>query len=151
MPLCPGLQTRFHLLRILLGSVLLAAASLKLHGFVTDPFSQQSFLGSARLEIATIEVEILLGLWLLSGLVLGAAWMAAAVFFSILASASLYMALTGQRSCACLGSVSVTPWLTFAIDVIAVAALALCRPTRTSSLLTSGLLPGLLKSAAGAA
>ncbi len=111
--------------------------------------SQDSFLGSPRLEIATIEVEILLGPWLLSGLSLRAAWVTALVFFGILAGVSLYLALIGQHSCGCLGRITVSPWLAFAIDVAALAGLAFWRPARTADPRQTDWLRSLLKTAAG--
>jgi hypothetical protein len=92
-----------------------------------DPLAADSLLASPRLLVATIEVEIVLGLWLLSGWSMRAAWGMALAFFGILAGASLYMALLGQRSCGCFGPVAVSPWWTFALDVGAVGALALGR------------------------
>lgn len=69
----------------MLGVFLLIAAGLKAYGLAFDPLSQDSFLASPRLLIATIGVEILLGLWLLSGWSARAAWVAALGFFGILA------------------------------------------------------------------
>jgi hypothetical protein len=114
--------------RILLGAFLLVTAGLKVHGLATDPLAADSAVGSPRLLIATIEVEIVLGLWLLSGWSASASWASALVFFGILAGTSLYLALVGQRSCGCFGRVTLNPWWTFALDVAAVGVLALCRP-----------------------
>jgi len=117
-----------RLVRVALGLFLLVAAGLKAHSLATDPLSQDAFFASPRLLIAVIEVEIVLGLWLLSGWFVRAAWVMALGFFGLLAGASLYLALAGQRSCGCFGQVTVSPWVTFGLDVGAVVALALWRP-----------------------
>src|SRR5216683_1052672 len=82
-----------------IGSFLLAAAGLKAHGFLVDPLSHDSLLGFPRFQIAIIEAEIILGLWLLSGWRMRQAWAVALALFVILASASLYLALDKQNSC----------------------------------------------------
>ncbi len=149
----PTIYTAVHVLRVLLGIFLLTAAGLKIHGLFFDPSAQESILSSPRIQVATIEVEILLGWWLLSGRAIRAAWTVTLVFFGILASASLYLALAGQTSCGCFGRVAVNPWITFAIDVSAVAALLLCRP-RQSHVPQGDFarwVPGLVKTGVGAA
>jgi len=106
----------------------LAAAGLKAHGLTLDPLSQDSFLSSPRLLIASIQLEVLLGLWLLSGRSQrGVRWVSL-VFFGMLAVISAYLGLVGQASCGCLGRVSVNPWITFGLDIGLVALLALSRP-----------------------
>jgi len=78
----PQLASRvFHGLRIALGLFLLVTAALKLHGLAVDPLAGDSFLASPRLQIAAIEVELLLGLWLLSGWQLRAARIVALTLF----------------------------------------------------------------------
>jgi hypothetical protein len=136
-------------LRIALGLFLLVTAGLKLHGLVVDPLAGDSFLASPRLQIAAIEVELLLGLWLLSGWQLRAARFVALAFFGILASASLWLALQGQSSCGCFGRVQVNPWATFALDVAIVAALAFVPMSAAKS--NSVPLAGIIRIVGGAA
>ncbi len=138
---------------MVLGLFLLSAAGLKIHGLFFDPSAQESVLSSPRIQVATVEMEILLGWWLLSGWSMRAAWVAALGFFGILASASLYLALAGQTSCGCFGRVSVNPWVTFALDLAAMAALLLCRPRQSHSPQADFVrwVPGLVKAGAGAA
>jgi len=147
----------FRFVRLVLGLLLLVAAGLKAHGLTTDPLSQDSFLASPLLQVAVIEVELLLGLWLLSGRSVRAAWAATLMFFVILSGVSLYQALTGQESCGCLGRVAMSPWWAFILDITACLALVLWRPTHTrpdSGLDTSnagnGLKSFLIRSVAGA-
>jgi len=138
-------------LRVVLGLVLLVAAGLKGHELALDPLTEDSFLASPPLQIAAIEVEILLGLWLLSGLARRAAWVAALGFFGVMAGVSLYMALAGQTSCGCFGRLTVNPWLTFAFDGAAVAALAVWRPVRAEGTGSVGWLRGVLRTGLGTA
>lgn len=121
----PPLSVISFIVRVVLGVFLLAAAGLKVHGLALDPLASESLLLSPRLQIATIEVEILLSLWLLSGWSVRAAFVAASVFFGILGGVSLFLALAGQRSCGCFGRVAVSPWVTFLLDIAAIGALAL--------------------------
>jgi hypothetical protein len=138
---------------VAVGLFLVTAAGLKAHGLAADPYSSDSIFFTPRLQIATIEVEVLLGLWLLSGWSARAAAVAASGFFGILGAASLYLALAGQRSCGCFGRLTVSPWLTFIFDIAAIGALAPCWYHRTHPLDRSPFawLSGVLKTGAGAA
>lgn len=118
----------FHVLRVVLGLFLLSTAGLKLHALLVDSVSYESLFASPRIQIATIQFEFLLGIWLLSGGWVRTAWLVLLGFFSILASASLYLALGGQTNCGCFGKVSVHPWATFIMDVAVLVALCVCRP-----------------------
>jgi hypothetical protein len=115
-------------IRILAGLLCLAAAALKSHGMALGPLSRDSVLSSPPLQVAAIEIEILLGVWLLSGQYRGTAWLAAMIWFMVLGGASLYLALVGQRSCGCLGVVHVSPWTMFIADITTIGVLAACRP-----------------------
>jgi hypothetical protein len=88
------------------------------------------WLSSPRWQVAIIEGEAFLGLWLLSGRRRRAAWLSALLVLTLLGAASLYLAIDGQRSCGCFGRVEVNPWFTFALDAVAAAALALTLPSR---------------------
>lgn len=139
----------FLYLRVGLGLVLLVTAGLKAHGLTIDPLAQNSFLGSPRLLVATIEIEIILGLWLLSGWWARAGWMATLGFFAILAGVSFYLARVGQASCGCFGTVAVSPWLTAGLDVALLAALLLWRPTSALEIPTVPWIRALIKVGAG--
>ena len=105
----------------LLGCFLLLAAILKAHGLFTDPYGQENFLSPLWLQFLSIEVELLLGLWLLSGMRPRLAWWVTLSFFAILAGMSFLLAWQGQASCGCFGKVEVNPWYTFALDIVIVA------------------------------
>jgi hypothetical protein len=139
-----------RIIRAALGALLLAAAGLKVHSLAVDPFHEDMFLDSPRLLIATIEIEIVLGLWLLSGWAARAAWVSALGFFGLLAAVSFFLAYSGQRSCGCLGRVNMSPWVMFAVDLGAIAALAFWPPGRAPDTRPSALIPQLLRIGAGA-
>jgi hypothetical protein len=120
------------MVRVLLGLILLGAAALKFQGLSAGVLPRNLLFTSPQLVLLTIEVEALLGLWLLSGLALRAAWWAGTFFFVLLAAVSLYQGVTGQESCGCFGELQVSPWWSFAIDVAAVAGLVWFRPPRSS-------------------
>jgi hypothetical protein len=113
----------------LLGILLLAAAVLKGWQLVTEPVADNDIWSYRPFLILTVEFELALAIWLLSGLFKRCAWLAALVCFSAFSAITLYKALSGAASCGCFGSVHVNPWITlFAIDLPAVIALAVFRP-----------------------
>lgn len=111
-----------------LGLLLLTAACLKLYDYSLDGVSRWAFLSSARLYIVVIAAEGGLGLWLLIGHPTRLLWFAALLFFAALAGVSVYLALAGQPSCGCFGKLAVSPWYSFGLDMLAVAALVFFRP-----------------------
>jgi len=129
----------YKVIRVAVGAFLLASAGLKAHGLATDPLAQDSLLVTPRVLITTIELEVILGLWLLSGWAARASRTAALTFFALLAVASLYLALDGQPSCGCFGRVAVSPWWTLALDVGVIAALISCRPLPGSGFLPASI------------
>lgn len=113
---------------ILIGLLLLAAAGLKVYGLNVQPVAQHSILFHPTVQFAAVEWEIVLGAWLLSGRWPTEAWAAAVVTFLIFGGVSLHLGLTGQALCGCFGSVEASPWHAFAVDVAALALLAVRRP-----------------------
>jgi Protein of unknown function (DUF1573) len=113
----------FGLARVLLGLLLLCAAGLKAYALWSGTGEPDPFFFSPRTEMAVIETEAVLGLWLVSGIYPRVSRQVAIVFFGLLASGSLYLALAGQASCGCFGQIHINPWITFALDVGAVALL----------------------------
>lgn len=79
--------------------------------------------------IAQVELELFLGVCLLSGVYRRAAWLVGRVCFVVFSMVTLYKGLSGAESCGCFRAVPVNPWITlFAIDLPAVIALAIFQP-----------------------
>ena len=113
----------------LLAVILLMAAALKAWQLLTEPVANADIWTYRPFLILTVELELALAIWLLSGLFKKAAWLAGLLCFSLFLVITLYKGVTGAESCGCFGSVHVNPWMTlFAIDLPAVIALALFRP-----------------------
>lgn len=108
----------FHFVRIVLGAILLAAAGLKAVALWNGQ-SAGPLLSSPRWQIGTIEIESLVGLWLLSGLYARVAWLAAVPLFMALSGFTLYLALDGQH-------------LLFASLVLSPASTAKAAPSTTN-------------------
>ncbi len=126
------LETPF--VRIAIGSLLLVAAAFKAHALWTDSAQPIPLFASLRVQVAVIEIEFVLGLWLLSGYYFRAASWVALIFFVVLACVSGYLGLSGESSCGCLGRIKLNPWLMFVVDLGAIAALACARPPRVGVL-----------------
>jgi len=117
------------LLRILLGLVLLPAAGLKGYQLPTEPTLEKSLLTSRWFLIAEVEFELVLGVFLLSGLYKRLIWLVTLICFIGFSCVTLYKGLSGQASCGCFGKVEISPWYTLIFDVLVCSALTLCRPT----------------------
>ncbi|MBI1829924.1 MAG: DUF1573 domain-containing protein [Planctomycetes bacterium] len=112
-----------------LGVLLLAAAGLKVYGFGVDPVARMGLLSSSAFQFLVIAFELALGFWLLSGQYPIGAWLIVLVTFAGFACVSFYQGWIGQASCGCLGNkVTVSPWIMFAVDLLAIVALLLARP-----------------------
>src|SRR5262245_42290402 len=70
--------------RVSLGGLLLSAASLKFAGTGIDPFPQHSALSTTNVRLLAIEIEAVLGLWLLSGFHPRLAWLISVGLFGFL-------------------------------------------------------------------
>ncbi len=105
------------------------AAMLKASG--TESAAAYAVSGwSARAEVkpALIAIEIVLGLWFVSGYGLRAArWVALALFatFTLVSGAAV---VTGEHSCGCLGNAQINPLAVMAFDSIAVLLVVAVRP-----------------------
>ena len=120
--------TGYVVVRLALGLVLLLAAGLKAHQLSTGPVGETWLLDSRWFLIAVVEFELLFGLWLLAGIYPRLTWKVAVATFAWFAAVSLYLALSGQASCGCLGRVPVNPWYMLGFDAAATLALLCCRP-----------------------
>jgi hypothetical protein len=118
----------WNLIRIALAVLLLTASALKGWQLATEPALGNGLLDSRWLLIATVEFELLFGLWLLGGLLPKATWTAALTCFSLFTCVSFYKALSGHATCGCFGRVQVNPWYTTTLDLTVVLSLLRWRP-----------------------
>ena len=124
----------FTLVRVLIGVVLLIAAGMKAHqlisGYVPSPTSVPGipFLTSPSFQLLNVEIELLIGLWLISGLYKRLAACFTIVYFLLLSGVSGYLIVAGS-DCCCFGRLVISPWFTFVFDVFSVATLCLLLST----------------------
>ncbi|HKB02316.1 MAG TPA: MauE/DoxX family redox-associated membrane protein [Gemmataceae bacterium] len=114
---------------LLCGLMLLAAGTLKLYGLNLSPFAQYGRLLTPTVQSVAVAWEILLGVWLLSGVSRFLAWVAAILTFTAFAGISGYLGLIGQANCGCFGIIRASPWAAFAVDISALTLLTIGRPT----------------------
>lgn len=137
----------YTLVSRLLGVLLLAAAVLKAHGLAFDPVGRLGIFSAAEFEVAVVELEVFLALWLLWGKRPLGSWLLAMSAFASFAAISFYLGRVGQASCGCFGRLSLSPWYAFGMDLGIVGALIMARPDlkplcdKPRSTLTNALLP----------
>lgn len=113
----------------LTGALLMVAAVLKGYQLLTEPVVDNGIWTYRPLLILQVELELALGIWLLSGLFVKSAWLVSVACFAFFAAITLYKGFAGARSCGCFGSVHVNPWITLiVVDLPVVVALNLFRP-----------------------
>lgn len=117
-----------------IGFLLLSASFLKAKALFTDPRPEITFLDSPKIQLLTIEMELLLGVWLFSGWNRRIAWLTAMCFFGILAFTSFFMVWIELPTCSCLGAYSVPPKWIFGFDLIILYLLATFKPNKIESL-----------------
>jgi hypothetical protein len=111
-----------------LGIVLLSAAALKGQQLLTDFVPGKTLYTARWFQTLTVEIELALGLWMITGLYRPIAARFALFYFVILAGASGYMVAAGVECCGCLGRLAVSPWFTFAFNLAAVCGLVVIPP-----------------------
>lgn len=116
------------LIQAICGAFLLVSVALKVETMTSEGGAGATQLLSPRTQLLGLEIEAMVGIWLLSGYVRQSAWLAGAVLFATLAGVSLYLALIGQESCGCFGKVVVSPWASLGADLVCVTALVWSRP-----------------------
>ena len=111
--------------RVFLSASLLVAGLLKASEFATGVDAARDAVTPRYALVALVEFELFAGLWLLFGIYPSITRRFAILGFGALACVSLDKVISGSPSCGCFGRVTVSPWLTLAYDVLAVAALGL--------------------------
>ncbi len=115
------------MVRCVLGLVLLGAGVAKGYEATTE-FHVVSLVESAA-RLGLVAFELALGLWLLSGKRLKAAWVVSRVCFAAFLFVSLAQLSAGARSCGCFGKVPISPSYVAAFDFVALIGLVACSPT----------------------
>jgi hypothetical protein len=116
------------LVQAICGAFLLISVALKVETMTSEGGAGATQLLSPRTQLLGLEIEAMVGIWLLSGYARQSAWLAGAVLFATLAGVSLYLAWIGQESCGCFGKVVVSPWVSLVADLVCVTALVWSRP-----------------------
>ena len=128
---------------MVLALILLVAAVLKAHQLATEPVANKDIFSYRWSLIAMVEFELVLGIWLLSGLYKRLVWVLVTACLSLFSCVTFYKALSGEASCGCFGTVEVNPWYTLILDVSAVVALLIFRPNLHKRQLTQHYWPRL--------
>jgi hypothetical protein len=121
-----SITTCRRILSIAVASILLAAAGLKFLPLARDWQSHPQ--QTSILNLVGMEAEAVLGLWLLSGVTLTAAWHFTASFFVVAAAVNVRSWAVGQATCGCLGDVEMPPWISLLINCLILALLLALRP-----------------------
>lgn len=124
----------------LCGLVLLAAVALKVQGMAAGGVGESLALFSPRVQSLGLQVEALVGVWLVSGFARRGAWLAGLGLYAVLAGVSVYLIAVGQPSCGCFGRVEVSPWISLSLDAACVGLLAAFRPAKVGEWLAGGTL-----------
>lgn len=119
--------------RTLAGLVLLTAAGLKAYESVWLDPPPATFLTHAL-----VAWEVLLGLWLVSGLTRRLSHMTAIGCFVIFIIANFAMGNAGYESCGCYGAVQVHPWISAMLNLGMILVLGLTAPLGNHRWLTPG-------------
>ena len=116
--------------RSLLGVVLLTAAVLKAEELAALPMLGPGLLNERWLLACVVEVEAVLGCWLLLGAGGFMTWAITLIMWLAFLGVAGYEVVSGVESCGCFGRVEINPWYTAVFDLIVVLVLPFCRPVR---------------------
>jgi hypothetical protein len=134
-------------------SVLLLASGLKAYYLISGPILKTGLLTSKWFLIPTIELELIIALCLVLGILPRHTRRLAITLFFVFLGTSLYQAVIGRSTCGCFGEVHVSPWLTATMDAIVIIALICWRPGQDGkfelrlarrSWMRTGLVSGIL-------
>ena len=113
----------------ILAVVLLFAAGMKADSFLVNPtYTAIGMPGGKTFLAALIEIELVLGIWLLVGGFLLARFFCTLGCFLLFAVFALNEAIHSAPTCGCFGNVTAPPAITASFDSIACAGLWLTRP-----------------------
>jgi uncharacterized membrane protein YphA (DoxX/SURF4 family) len=116
--------------RLALAGLLITAAWAKGSDLATDWTWGNRIWQSRPFLIGLVLGELTFALWLLVGLFPRWSWVSAIGLFMTFALFNSYLAITGERSCACFGRAQVDPRLMACVDFLIAAALTVCPLSR---------------------
>lgn len=105
------------MLNQMIGALLLIAASLKGYDLLNAYQPPAYWFGNRWFQLAAVEIEILVGFWLLSQVYQNLAIRITRILFLVFVCFALYKALTGAASCGCFGRLHINPWYTVSLDL----------------------------------
>lgn len=114
-----------------IGLLLLTTASAKLFGLHIDTLPNTAYHFAPWVNIAVIEWEFVLGVWLISRLAPNVSWLLASVTFATFAVVSMRAGWIGVADCGCFGAIKTSPWVALAVDMVVLLALLIVRPSYT--------------------
>jgi hypothetical protein len=103
--------------------LLIAASLLKARQFIADPYGPSDLPNSHFIRVAVIDYELVLGFWLITGLLSRFAWTTAIITFAIFLAINIRDAFIGKASCSCFGNLLTSPWLVASIDFFVIISL----------------------------
>jgi hypothetical protein len=112
----------------MIGVLLLLTAALKLYGSSMFTLPSMAWYTTPWVQLAAVEWEILLGLWLLSRNAVIGSWLAAVCTFILLTGISAHRGWIGEATCGCFGAIKASPWQAFTVDVTVLLLLVIGRP-----------------------
>jgi len=111
------------LVPLLVGGLLLVSAGLKADQLLVDEATQDGLFGSRWFLMALVECELLLGVWLLSGIFARRCRQVVLAVFAVFAIVALQKGFSGESSCGCFGRLDINPWWTFGLDLLVLGTL----------------------------
>ena len=114
-------------LRLGFGSLLLISAFLKFQNLGLSNSLVSELM--PQFEWLIIQLEILIGMWLISGWWGNSSRVALLVLLSTFFGANLVMVVQGRSTCGCLGAASVSPIWMLVFDFFAILVIASSNPT----------------------
>ncbi len=120
---------RNHILRWLLAVVVFSAAVLKTSDMASQPVAGDGLFSSRPVLSLVVLFELLLAIWLASGLLPRATWRFTLGWLTLLIAVSAHKAISGESSCGCFGGLQVSPWVTLALDLFLLAGFVVSPPS----------------------
>lgn len=123
-----GADRAWTVCRYILGTLLIAAAVLKANELASSPLLGPGLLNQRWFLVLVVEIETVLGAWLLLGTGATWTWAATLLLWLVFLGVAGYEAFTGAGSCGCFGRIRVNPRYTACFDLAVVLALPFSRP-----------------------